>query len=99
MNFHDVMEMVKSRASEFVPKQKVEQPDPQNEAIKQAWAELMSMPAWKDFMKILDEVNDMPLSILDEKSVAEVNLVDAGFIKGVRSAVKTIKQKINGRIK
>lgn len=98
MNYHDIMEMVKERAS-IGPKKKEEPRDPAEDAMRQAWLELMGMPAFKDFMKILDEVNDMPLTILDEKSVAEVSMVDAGFIKGVRSAVKTIKQKIQGKVK
>jgi len=100
MNYHDVMEMVKERVEKMVPKTKQPiQPDPQYEAMKQAYLEMVSMPAWKDLMEIFEEVENMPLSILDEKSVAEVSLADAGFIKGVRSAIKTIKQKINGRVK
>jgi hypothetical protein len=103
MNYHDVMENVKKRAEEMLfNKQKppqVEIRDPQNDAIRQAYVELMSMPAWKDFMAILEEVKNMPLQLLDEKAVGEVSLIDAGFIKGVRSAVKTIQQKIQAKIK
>lgn len=102
MNYHDVMEMVKDRAKNLGLKRVPPtngQPDPEMEAIKLAMLETMSTAGWKEVQVILDEVIQSPLTFLDEKSVAELNLADAGFIKGVRSAVKTIRQKIEARIR
>lgn len=102
MNYHDVMENVKRKAGEMIAKQRppdVIQYDPQAEAMKQAYLEMMSMPAWKDFSKIMSEICDAPLNYLDEKTVGEVTLADAGYIKGVRSAVKTLTQKVQSKIK
>lgn len=102
MNYHDVMENVKRKANEMLIKQRppnVIQFDPQAEAMKQAYRELLSMPAWKDIEKLFEEVKNSPLQLLDDKTVAEVSLADAGFIKGVRSAVKTIQQRISSKIK
>lgn len=98
MNYHDVMKMVQERAAQVLPKKKDEPRDPVNEAMRQAWQEMVSMPAWKDFQAILEEVNNMPLAVLDDKSVGEISLADAGFIKGVRSAIRTINQKVKGRL-
>ncbi len=78
-------------------------PDPEIEAkrqaLKTAYLEMMSTDGWKHFKDVLADVKESPVKILDEKILGEVTLAEAGFIKGVRSAITSIEKRIGAIIR
>lgn len=64
-------------------------------ALRESYAYMVKLPAWKDFREKMKMVKESPIEILDQSALTDITLSHAGFIKGIRAAITTLEKKVD----